>query len=654
VLRDQGYATCALGKWHLSPSEENTPAGPYARWPLGRGFERFYGFLGAETHQFYPDLVRDNTFVEPPATPDEGYHLTNDLTDNAIAYLRDLRSVDPSKPFFMYFCTGACHSPHQPAPEFLDRFRGHFDKGWDAWREETFQRQLDKGIVPHGARLSERPQWVRAWDSLSEDERRLFARMMEVFAGFLAHTDEQISRLIDAIDDLGDLSNTLVIVVSDNGASGEGGFFGSFNENIMFNGVPDSLEVNLERIDQLGTADSYGHYPTGWAMAANTPFRRWKRNVHNGGIADPLIVHWPDGFASRGEIRPQFLHAIDVAPTILTAAGVEFPALINGVPQEEVAGRSFNVTFDQPGVPSVRSRQYFEMYGSRALYDNGWKAVTFHAPPGLPADGPGDPNLPFIQDAWELYNLQEDPAETRDLATEAPDRLQEMIALWYVEAGKYDVLPLHAHQQKGQRPRQFAEPEIFRYWPDTTRIASEVSVNVLMRPFSVLAVATVPPEGAQGVLIAQGGQFGGWTLFVQDGRLWFEHNYLGLEQYRVSSNVEIPREAGVHLGVEFQPSGTFEIDASLSAMGIQGMKGVATLMINGEAVGSGNIDRTVPFSFALCGEGLCCGYDSETAVSEQYLPPNRFTGTLHEVLVSPKGQPVKVMAKEIQRAVLIA
>ena len=450
ILHEQGFATYALGKWHQVPAEEITMAGPFDRWPLGRGFDRFYGFLGAETDQYHPDLVYDNHYVEPPAKG--GYHLTEDLTDQAIAFLRDLRSADPTKPFFMYFCTGAQHAPHQAPSEWIEKYSGKFDAGWDAYREAAHQRQLELGLIPPDTELSPRHDMVKAWETMSTDEQRLYARMMEVFAGFLTHTDYHVGRLIQALKELGDLDNTLILLVSDNGASGEGGFFGSFNENLIFNGVPDTLEQNLKHYDDLGSEKTYNHYPTGWTNAGNTPFKRWKRNVHNGGVADPCIVSWPQGIAARGEIRHQYMHAIDVMPTVLEVLGVEPPAMLRGVPQEEIAGASFKATFAEPQAPEIRTLQYYECYGSRAIYCDGWKAVTFHPIPGIPADGRGDPYAPFTQDQWELYHVAEDFSECRDLAAQEPERLQMLIGLWFAEAGKYDVLPLHAVQRKGARP----------------------------------------------------------------------------------------------------------------------------------------------------------------------------------------------------------
>lgn len=652
ILHEQGYVNFALGKWHLVPTEESTQAGPYDRWPLGRGFDRFYGFLGAETDQFDPDVVYDNHFTEAEKSPDKPYHLTEDLTDKAIGFIRDLRVVDASKPFFVYFCPGATHAPHQAPAEWIEMYRGAFDAGWDAYRAETFARQVDAGLVPSGAELSPRPEWVQAWDALSDDERRLFARQMEVFAGFLSHTDHHIGRLLDALAELGDLDNTIVMLVSDNGASGEGGFSGSFNENVFFNGVPDTLEANLAHYDEWGSGRTYAHYATGWTMAGNTPFKRWKRNVFEGGVADPLIISWPRGIAARGAIRPHYAHAIDLTPTLLDLLGLEPPTMLKGVPQEEMAGFSLAPTLADAAAPEVHHLQYSEMYGSRALYCDGWKAVTFHKISGIPADGPGDVSLPFAEDRWELYNVREDFAECHDLAAQHPEKLQELINLWFVQAGKYDVLPIHSAQQKGLRPRPYPARDRYVYYPNAGRVDNEAAVNVRMRPFSVVAHAVIPEGGAQGVIIAQGGRFAGWSFFVQGGRLVYEHNYLGLERYRVVSQALVP--AGrVTLGFEFAIGGQFEISAELTAMGVQGVAGIGTLYINDQAVGSGRIGRTVPFGWSLTGEGLCCGYDSETAVSDQYQAPYRFTGTLDRVIVSTDGQPYRNLELEVRNAFLV-
>lgn len=651
ILHEKGYINFALGKWHLVPVEEGTASGPFDRWPLGRGFDRFYGFLGAETDQFDPDLVYDNHSIEPEKDPNKPYHLTEDLTNKAIGFVRDLRVVDRTKPFFMYYCPGATHAPHQVPADWIDMYKGKFDSGWDAYRELVHQRQLELGILPAGTELSPRPDWVKAWDVLSADEKRLYARQMEVFAAFLSHADHNIGRLLAALEELGDLDNTMIMFVSDNGASGEGGFFGSFNENLLFNGIPDSLDANLVHYDEWGTENTYVHYATGWTMAGNTPFKRWKRNVFNGGIADPFIVSWPKGIAARGEVRTQYSHAIDLVPTVLETLGIEPPLMLKGIPQEEIIGASLSATFESAEAEEVRPTQYYEMYGSRAIYNEGWKAVTYHPIPGIPADGPGDTNLPFVRDQWELYDLSRDFSECHDLAAENPDKLQELIGLWFAEAGKNNVLPLHSHQMKGQRPKPYPARDLYVYYPGSSRIDNEAAVNVRMRPFSVVAHAVIPEGGAEGVLIAQGGRFAGWSLFVHDGRLVYEHNFVGLERYRVTSDVTIP--AGrVTLGFEFAITGQFEITPELTAMDIKGVSGEGRLFINDTMVGCGNIEKTVPFGWSLSGEGLCCGFDSETPVSDLYHSPFRFTGDLERVIVSVSGQPYENVAMEVRQAFL--
>ena len=651
VLQAQGFATLAVGKWHLSPPEEMSMAGPFHQWPLGRGFDRFYGFLGAETNQYYPDLVYDNHLVEPPGRPEDGYHLTNDLTERAIAFIRDLRSADRSKPFFLYFCPGTCHAPHQAPREYIERYKGRFDQGWDAWREAVYQRQLDMVILPRGTMLTERPEWVQPWDALSETEKRLFAREMEVFAGFLTHLDDCIGQFVQAIDELGEMENTLIIFVSDNGASGEGGYYGSFNENLVFNGVPDTVEQNLKHLDDLGGPKSYGHYATRWTLAGSTPFKRWKRLVHNGGICDPMIVHWPAAIESTGEIRQQYVHAIDVSPTVLDILGIAFPDFLKGIPQEEIAGTSCKQSLLDAKASEHRLTQYYEMYGNRAIYHDGWCAVSYHPTPGVPSDGKGDPTTPILESPWELYNLREDYSQTNDLAQKYPEKLQELVGLWFAEAGRYQVFPLHSEQQKGLRPKPNPDQQEFIYWPGTARIDNEVAVNLRFRPFNVLARVTIPAGGAEGVLIAQGGEFGGWAFFVKERTLYYEHNFLGLQSYRVASTKSVP-EGPVELGLEFTATGKYEISPELTSYGIEGVSGMATLYINGEEVGSGLIAKTVPFSWSLTGEGLCCGYDSETPVSALYESPFTFTGAIDRVVVSVKGEPYRNFAKEVEKALM--
>ena len=393
TLLEHGYNTYAIGKWHLTPADQISAAGPYDRWPLGRGFERYYGFLGGETHQYYPELVHDNHQVEPPKTPEEGYHVTEDLTDKAISFISSAKQVAPDKPFFMYFCTGAMHAPHHVSTEWSDRYKGKFDDGWEAFREKAFARQKEIGIVPRDAELSRHDPDVPAWASLSDDERRLYARMMEVYAGFLEHTDHHIGRLLDYLEKLGQLENTIVMVISDNGASSEGGPQGSVNENLFFNNVPESLDENLAAIDELGGPTTFNHYAWGWTWAGNTPFRRWKRETYRGGISDPLIVHWPAGIGAKGEVRHQYAHAIDMVPTVLEAAGIEPPASIKGVSQSPIEGVSLAHTFDRSEAESRHNTQYFEMMGHRSIYHDGWRAVCPWPGPSFTESGGafGDP-----------------------------------------------------------------------------------------------------------------------------------------------------------------------------------------------------------------------------------------------------------------------
>jgi arylsulfatase len=453
ILGERGWNTYMVGKWHLCPTDEMNLAATRRNWPSGRGFERWYGFLGAETSQWYPDLVYDNHPVDQPATPEEGYHLTDDLTDKALEFIKDAKAVAPDKPFFLYYAPGACHAPHHAPTEWIERYRGRFDQGYEALREQTLARQKELGIVPPDTELppvnpigtpDDRtgpdgkpfPQldFTRPWGSLSAEEQRLFSRMAEVYAGFLSHADHHIGRLLKYLEDSGQLDNTLVIVVSDNGASGEGGPNGSVNEMKFMNGIPDDLQQNLAMLEELGGPKTYNHYPTGWAMAFNTPFKMWKRYEFNGGTSDPCIVSWPAGTRARGELRSQYHHAIDLVPTILDVLGVEPPATIKGHVQSPFDGVSMRYSFDDPAAASARETQFYSMLGSRAIWHEGWKAVTTH-----PAIS-GWSN--FNDDTWELYHTDVDRAELHDLAAEHPDKLRELVNLWFAEAGANQAFPL--------------------------------------------------------------------------------------------------------------------------------------------------------------------------------------------------------------------
>jgi arylsulfatase len=637
MLTPQGYAAFAVGKWHLTPHAEMNMGARKDRWPLGRGFERFYGFMGGDTNQWNPELVYDNHPVPQPKTPEEGYHLTEDLADRAIEFVSDLRNAAPEKPFFLYFCTGAGHAPHHAPKEWIEKYRGRFDMGWDKAREEIFRRQREMGIVPEGTDLTERPHWIQAWDSLSADERRLYARMMEVFAGFMSHTDAQIGRVLDFLQEIGELENTITVLISDNGASAEGGPHGSLNEAFFFNRVPETLEENLARIDELGSPTTFNHYPFGWAWAGNTPFQRWKREVHEGGVADACIVSWPKGIAARGEVRRQYAHAIDVTPTVLELLSVEPPATIKGVAQSPMHGVSFAHTFDDPKAASRHHTQYYEMLGNRAIYHNGWKLVTYHGTEGMIYDGVTDPTKPFDEDRWELYHVAEDFSEAHDLAQEYPQKVRELEMLWWAEAGRYQVLPISAQTfgRAARRPRISQGRKRFTYYPAHAGVETFAAVNVKNRSHGIAAEVVIPPGGAEGVLIAEGGRFGGYALYVHKGRLKYCYNFLGRWSKIIASDIEVPEGAHV-LGFGFEKTGQAPFGAG----------GIARLYIDGKQVAEDELPRTVPFIFAL-GVGLQIGRDEGAPVSSEYAAPYAFTGTLRRVVVDVSGpEPPRDLAQE--------
>jgi arylsulfatase len=627
MLAPHGYATYAVGKWHLTPHQEMNMGAPKTRWPLGRGFERFYGFLSGDTDQWHPDLVYDNHPIEPPKTPDQGYHLTEDLADRAIEFVTDLKNVVPEKPFFLYFCTGAGHAPHHAPREWIEKYRGMFDMGWDAARDRVFARQKALGIVPANTDLTERPHWIPAWDTLSDDERTLYARMMEVFAGFISHTDHQIGRLLDFLEEIGQLDNTITVLISDNGASAEGGPHGSLNEANFFNRVPETVAENLAKIDELGSPSTFNHYPFGWAWAGNTPFQRWKREVHEGGIADPCIVHWPKGIAARGEIREQYVHAVDITPTVLELLGIEPPAAVHGVQQSPVHGTSFAFTFEQPDAPTRHETQYYEMLGNRAVYHRGWKLVTYHGTEGMIYDGVTDPTKPFDEDKWELYHVEEDVSEAHDLAAEHPEKVREMEMLWWAEASRYGALPVDARGggRAINRPRLSLRKRRFIYYPHGAPIEAVVAANTKNRSHTVTAQVVIPDGGAEGVLMADGGRFGGFSLYVQAGRLCYVYNLLGKARFVITSTEPVPAGA-CDLAFGFEKTG----------QQLFGAGGVGRLYINGKQVGEAAIPRTVPFLFAL-GESMQVGRDAGNPVSEDYASPFAFTGKIRRVIVDLGG-----------------
>jgi arylsulfatase A-like enzyme len=641
MLLPHGYATFCVGKWHLTPAEQVSAAGPYDRWPLGRGFDRYYGFLGGDTHQYYPDLVFDNHQVEPPKTPDEGYHLSVDLADKAIEFVADLKQVAPDKPFFLYFATGANHAPHQVPKEWADKYAGQFDDGWDAYRERVFARQKEIGIIAEDAELSRHDPDVQQWADLSDDERKLYARMMEVFAGFFEHTDHQIGRVLDFLDDLGQLDNTIVMVISDNGASAEGGPHGSVNENKFFNNVPDDLEQNLAALDDLGGPKYFNHYPWGWTFAGNTPFRRWKRETYRGGVSDGFIVHWPKGIKAKGEIRSQYAHAVDMVPTVLESLGIDAPTELRGVAQSALEGVSFAHTFDDGAVATKHHTQYFEMFAHRAIYHDGWRAVCPFPGTSFAEAGVSFGQLELSEDelrrldagGWELYHVEVDPAETNDLAEQERAKLIEMIALWYTEAGKYDVLPLDSRgtmRFADPRPQIAAPRDTYVYFPGTQSVPENVAAKVLNRAHAITVEAEFA-DGDQGVLACHGSNVGGYVLFVQDGRLHYVHNYVGAEELAVSSDGPIP--AGRHaLRYEFEPTGAPDLMAG------RGTPGVGRLFVDGEQVGQGELAVTVPLALGL-GSGFAVGRNPGSATSTRYASPFPFTGTISKVTVDVSGKP---------------
>jgi arylsulfatase len=650
MLLQQGYNTYAVGKWHLTPSDQSSAAGPYDRWPLGRGFERFYGFLSGESNQYYPELVYDNHMVEAPTTPEEGYHLTVDLVDRAISFIADAKQVAPRKPFFLYFATGAMHSPHHVPREWADKYKGQFDDGWDAYREKVFTRQKELGIIPEDAELSRRDPDVKSWDKCSPDEKKLYARMMEVFAGFLEHTDHHIGRLLDFLRSIDELDDTLIMLLSDNGASSEGGPTGSVNLSRFFNNIPESLEDNMKALDELGGPEYSNHYPWGWAWAGNTPFRRWKRETYRGGVSDPFIVHWPGGIKARGEIRTQYAHAIDMVPTVLEALGIEPLSSIRGVTQSPLEGISLAPTFDNADAPGNHHTQYFEMFGHRAIYHDSWRAVCpwpgpSFAEAGMSFGAPISAEKLIDLDAhgWELYHLTGDFAENHNLAAENRAKLIEMISLWYIEAGKYKVLPVDSRgtlRYMDERPAIAPSRLHYSYYPGTQKVPDQQAANVLNRPHSIMADVDIPAGGAEGVLISQGSDEGGFSLYVKDDRLHYVHNYVARTLYHVESREPVP-EGRHKLRFEFEVTGKPDL-----AKG-KGSPGRGQLYIDDQLVGQIDIPFTIPIRMTM-GGGVVVGADPGAPVTPDYKSPFPFTGKIYRVDVDLSGELIKDSEAEMR------
>jgi arylsulfatase len=623
ILRQHGFNTAAFGKWHLAPGRETSALGPFDRWPTGQGFEYYYGFLAAETNQFYPALFENQNPIHPPATPEEGYILNKDLADHAIKWLRYQHSVVPNKPFFIYYAPGACHAPHHAPREWIDKFKGKFDQGWDKVREETYARQKQAGVIPPSTKLTSRPPEIPAWDNLSPDQKRLFARMQEAFAGYLAHTDHEIGRVVEAIRQLGKLDNTMVIyIVGDNGPSAEGTLQGTLNEVAACgNGIIEPLEVMLRRYDEIGGPNTVGHYPVGWAWAGSAPLK-WVKQVasHFGGTRNPMVISWPKRIAHQGGLRPQFHHVIDLAPTILEVTGIQAPTMVNGVKQKPIEGVSLAYTFDKAAAQakSRRLTQYFEMFGNRAIYHDGWMASTRHG--RLPWQTLGHATGDFDGDQWELYHVSEDFSQADDLAGKYPKKVKKMQALFLKEAKKYNVLPLDdrfADRVFEARKMLAQLRKSFTYYPGTTRVNAELAPDIFNKSYSITAEVDNPDGKAEGVLVTQGGKFGGYGFFVQHGKPTFVYNWGNSARYTITSGEPLP-----------PGKSTVRFDFAWDG-GKPGAGGAGALFINDKKVGEGRLEHTMMTGFSF-DETFDVGEDSGAPAGD-YKIPFRFTGKLEKV-----------------------
>ena len=624
ILKLNGYSTAQFGKCHEVPVWETSPMGPFENWPTGSGFEYFYGFIGGEAHQYFPALYEGTTPVEPWGTPEEGYHLMGDMTDKAIGWVRSQKSLMPDKPFFAYFAPGATHAPHHVPTEWADKYKGRFDAGWDALREEIFARQKELGVIPPDAELTARHDEIPAWEDMPDDLKPVLRRQMEVYAGFLEFTDHHVGRLLDALEDLEVSDNTLVYyIIGDNGASAEGTLNGTFNEMINFNGAAaiETPEFMIERLDDFGGPDSYNHYAVGWAHAMDTPYQ-WTKQVasHFGGTRNGTIVSWPAGFTARGEVRTQFAHVIDVAPTVLEAAGLPEPTFVNGIQQTPIQGTSMRYSFDDPAADERHETQYFEMFGNRAIYHKGWTAVTRHKTPWLLQ---GEVVPAFDDDVWELYDTSADWTQAEDLAAQEPERLHHLQRLFVIEATKNNVLPLDDRVAERLMPEIAGRPVLVkgdrqRLFGGMTRLSEHAIVSIKNKSHAVTAEIEVPEGGAQGVVIAQGGSIGGWALYMVGGRLRYCYNLLGVQRFYVGSEQEIP--AGVHqVRMEFAYAGP----------GL-GKGGTAALFVDGEQVGAGAVGATAAMIFSA--DDTCdVGKEGGALVAEDYPVPNDFTGAVRWV-----------------------
>lgn len=612
TLREHAYSTMAVGKWHLTPMKEISAAGPFTQWPLGRGFDHWYGFQGAMTDQWNPELFRDNHPMD--LTPNPDYHLTEDLVDQSIAMVRDLRVADATRPYFMYLAFGACHFPHHVPADVVEKYRGRYGSGWDTLRVERLQRQRASGVVPDNTVLPERNPGVRAWDDIPEDERRFLERSQEVYAAFLDHTDQQIGRLIAYLESSGRLANTMIVLVSDNGASPEGGPLGSVSLNMrkaIYHG-PETARQRAQALDRLGGPYTYPHYAAGWAQLSNTPLKWYKMNTYGGGVRAPLLVHWPQGIGTPG-LRRQYHHVIDLFPTVLDVLGVAPLKVHQGVEQVPVHGTSMRYSFEQGDAPTRKVTQHFELNGDRAIWHRGWKAVTLHRP-----------GTDFDADRWALYDLDNDFSECHDLADRYPKRLHEMVDLWWSEARAFEVLPLD-DRKWGRLPPEAPQTrtKVYEYQAGQARVDRLSAPDLSSRSYAVTAEIVVPPQGAEGVLLAFGTALAGYTLYVKGDRVVYEYVFSEDERFVVASNCDL---APGHRTVRYE----------FAKRGESG--GVGRLVIDGAVVGTVGVDRTWPHRAVQ--SGLTCGRDTGLPVSLEYATPFAFTGELVRlrVEVAPDGQ----------------
>ncbi len=625
MLRLNGYSTAAFGKYHETPPWEVSTSGPFDRWPTRSGFDKFYGFIGGEANQWSPVIHDGTTEVEPSDDPD--YHFTTDMTNQAIAWMRFQQSLTPDKPFFIYFATGATHAPHHVPKEWIAKYKGQFDKGWDKYREKTLARQIEVGVVPSGTKLSSKPPGIKDWDALSADEKKLYAHQMEVFAAFASHTDHEVGRLVSAIEDVGEMDNTLFLYVfGDNGASAEGGLAGTFNETVVLNGLPDSVEDQLKRLDEWGGPTSYPHFHAGWAHACNAPFQ-WTKQVasHYGGTRNPLVVHWPDGIKAKGELRTQWHHVTDIGPTLMEAAGLPFPKSVNGAEQKPFEGVSMLYSFNDSKAKDRHTTQYFEMFGNRAIYHDGWVAATKHRTPWADA-----PDGPFAEDKWELYNVAKDFSQANDLAASNPDKLKKMQKLFLTEAIKYNVLPLddrvfeRFNAAIAGRPDLMGDRKSITLFEGMAGITENTFLNVKNISHTITAEVEIPQGGGEGVILCQGGRFAGWSLYMKDGKVSYVHNWMDKEHYTISAPTALPAGKAT-IRYEFAYDG-----------GKPGSGGKGTISVNGKKVAEGRIGKTVPFLFSA-DETADVGTDNATPVTNEYgQRGNEFNGKIGKVTVELK------------------